>query len=110
VRVRFVLKNGAIQNGEFLLSPQGGLEGHIRRDTAHAGASTTKSLDKVLVPSNMDVGVAQLQLLMEAALAGLQEAAAPITLVAEPSPTVDSKGNKGKGKNSQNVSCTIISH
>lgn len=97
VRVKFVLSNGAVQNGEFILIPQGGLEGHVRRDTTQAASSGAKTREQVLVLSNMDVSVAQLQLLMEAALAGLQQAAPPTTHNTASSPTVANNGNKSTG-------------
>ena len=64
----------------FVLSPGGGLEAHVRKDTTQAAAAASEqSWDRVLVLSNMDVDEAALQLLMEAALAGLKQAAAPST-------------------------------
>lgn len=75
VRVNFVLAKG--RSSDFILSPGGGLSGHVKRDTTQAASSAGQSRDKVLVLSNMDVGAAQLHLLMEAALAGRQEAAPP---------------------------------
>ena len=61
-----------------MLSPGGGLEAHVRKDTTQAAAAASEqSWDRVLVLSNMDVDEAALQLLMEAALAGLKQAAAP---------------------------------
>jgi hypothetical protein len=61
-----------------VLRPGGGLEAHVRKDrTQAAAAASEQAWDRVLVLSNMDVDVAALELLMEAALAGLKQAAAP---------------------------------
>ena len=66
--------DGKIFPQNFILRPGGGLEGHVRRETAQAAASGS-TRDRVLALSNMDLGVVPLQLLMEAALAGLQDMA-----------------------------------
>jgi hypothetical protein len=77
VRVRIV-REGRRDAAQYLtLSPGGGLAGHIRKDTAQAAASAA---DRVLFLASMDVDMAALHLLMEAALAGLREGGAPTTL------------------------------
>ena len=89
VRVKILLANEDFS--EFILSPGGGLEVYCRKDTSQTAASAANSgqgKDRVLVLSNMDVDVATLHLLMEAALAGLKEAAAvPARVSAEISKT-----------------------
>jgi hypothetical protein len=89
VRVKILLTNEDFS--EFILSPGGGLEVYCRKDTSQTAASAANSgqgKDRVLVLSNMDLDVAALHLLMEAALAGLKEAAAvPARVSAEISKT-----------------------
>ena len=102
VRVKIVLggKNGDEQaSSQFILRPGGGLEGHFRKDTsqkaAASAATSAPSQDRVLVLSNMDVDVAALHLLMEAALAGLKEVAVPD----RPSPeTAMAEGDKNEAE------------
>jgi hypothetical protein len=57
------------ESHRLVLSPGGGLGHHARKDSTQAS-----SKDYVLVLSNMGLGVLALQLLMEAALAGVREA------------------------------------
>ena len=56
----------------FILRPGGGVEAHVRTDSKKAGSAAR---DRVLALSNMNVSIDGLHLLMEAALAGLPEAA-----------------------------------
>jgi Ran GTPase-activating protein (RanGAP) involved in mRNA processing and transport len=82
VRVRIVREDRRDAAQYFTLNPGGGLAGHIRKDTAQAAASAA---DRVLFLASMDVDMAALHLLMEAALAGLREAAP----AKDPTPDLD---------------------
>jgi len=95
-QVRVKIVGGRPRAINLTLVGGGGLEAYIRKDTQ----SCDESRDRMLVLSNMDLSIVSLQLLMEAALAGLQDAMIPDAL---PDATVSDNDASALAESSANI-------